>query len=539
MFARNASGAGGSGGAIAVEAEGDEGKARVTLSLIDSVFQANRASDEGIPGANGGAVYYAAFGGLSIHGSHFLDNHADDGSGGAISTDGSFVSIGGSVLADNRAGGGGGLHGTGTGFLILDSQIVGNRAAIAPGGGISLASTLGSTASLELIRSSVLGNMAAGTAGVFLNLDNGLASLENATVFFNFGTANFARASGLQSNGTGEVSLSFSTVVHNFDPVDSPQLTVDGPLSLHASVIDSQVSPACETNNLIGTSGTSVVRDESCIGNLGTGDLVAPSGLNLLDYVEGVPGVLVPNAASPLVGHVPVGDCISEDARGVSRPQPSTGACDAGAAERIDGGIAGPAPALFLGFDPGLPLPPAAERLIGLGLNPVLVDASKPAGLAKALSQARVILVPAGADTGLLTSLEAFPGPIVTWGADEAFKLGLTPKPLTTHRQWVFHGKEKNQVVYEPTELAVCDPASGDAEIPAETLISFAAAGDPGESGRGALCAIPFGAKLWTGDRALGRRVVVAFDPDHATEDGWKVFDMAVRAAIATNEDED
>jgi predicted outer membrane repeat protein len=523
VFARNVSG-GGSGGAIAV-------RGGVSIDIIDSIFQANRASDEGVPGANGGAVYYegtdATAGGLVIQGSHFLDNHADGGSGGAISMNLGDLVIHDSILADNRAGGGGGVHGTGAQFRIFDSQIVGNRAAIAPGGGISLASTLVHDASLDLIRSSVLGNMAAGSAGVSLN--NARASLENATVFFNFDTANIGRASGLDSHGTSEVSVSFSTVVHNFD---SPQLAVDGPLSLHASVIDSQVSPVCEKSGVFSTSGTSVVRDASCT-NPQLVDLVAPSGLNLFDYVEGVPGVLVPNAVSPLVGFVPVGDCVPTDARGVPRPQPTTGACDAGAAERIDGGIAGPAPALFIGFDPGLPLPPAAERLIELGLTPVLVDASNPVGLAERLAQARVVLVGERAEPGLLGSLAGLPVPVVTWSAVEAEKLGLTAK--TTHRKKVLFGKNAFDVVTQPTELAVCDPASGDAESP----YSFAAASEPGESGRAALCIWPSFAMLPNGKQTLGRRVVVAFDPDKATDRGVDLLLEAVQLAIATNEDAD
>jgi hypothetical protein len=517
FFRDNVSGEMENGGAMAVT--------HATTEIVASVFSGNRASDDEVSGGNGGAIHYLGPGVLTVVDSGFTSNIADDGSGGAISIDSGTLRYNSGVVLDNVAGGGGGIHGTGSIVSVSGVLLAGNRSTSASGGGISLASTLGSAASFELIRSTVASNFSPVAGGIWLN--NTPARLENATVFLNVsGTSSAVTGRGIQAEGMSPIRVNFSSIVLNDGPPGSSQIFSGESITIENSVVDGD-APACAS--LLGstTGGFNVVRDGSCPVNLAIGDLIAPSGLNLLDYTDDLPPVLVPNGASPLVGRVPVAACnVATDARGVIRPQ-GTG-CDTGAAEFIGGGVAGLPPAFFIGFDqPGTPVDAAVARLEELGFEVIPADPSEPIGLAEILTRARLIILPPGANLGLLAdSISAIPAAVVTWGADSYAALGLTRKSWTTHRPAVKIGSERVNIVSSPAELAVCDPAPGEGEIQVE----FAS------SKRGALCVYRFGDMLANGHTALGRRVGVALDPEVATDAGWSLFDKALQEAVQSPE---
>ncbi len=301
---------------------------RGTLTLWDSVVEYNVAGKSGsssvysLRGGYGGGIFNAVNGKLFVRHSTIRNNAAGagnapngaGGSGGGLASLGQ-VEIRNSVVGSNAVGIGVGsapYPGLGGGMLvvgdalIVNSTIVDNNGRRAGGG---IAATYGS---VQLVNSTLYGNIAPGAPG----------------------------SSALNAAQGASVSLSYVTVTGNV----AGGLRADGAsITLDHSVIDVINGTACsvEDGGSVASLGYNLSIDFSCnLTAMGDQPGVDPLLLSYLSDNGGPTPTIMPQPASPVIDAIRPDDCVlnlpagfsaSEDQRGLARPQGY--GCDIGAVE--------------------------------------------------------------------------------------------------------------------------------------------------------------------------------------------------------------
>jgi hypothetical protein len=225
--------------------------------------------------------------------------------------------------------GGGIFVESGGGLTLIESAVMQNVART--GGGI------GSAGDLNIIGSTVSANRAAdgrgASGGGIAETQSGSLDLVNATVSANTADGVTSEGGGVHSEGS---LLAVNATLAANRAASGGGLFVEAPeggsASVNNTVVDGGTGGACGGPGLAAvTSHHNVVSDESC-GFKNEGDRVGvdPQLAGLDDYGGPTPThALLP--ASPAVNAG--SSCAKTDQRGVLRPQPAGGLCDAGAFE--------------------------------------------------------------------------------------------------------------------------------------------------------------------------------------------------------------
>jgi CSLREA domain-containing protein len=349
------------------------------------------------PGLSGGGIF-AATGDLTLQSARVTNNTAGIGGGvraaitldalsildsvvdgntstelpggGGVSSEAATTTIDSSIVTDNNAtfsgGSGGGIRaaGAGTQMTITDSIIESNTAestdASQPvGGGIKAESgALVTVRGTTLSGNEVVSGTEPSGGGMFVTGAATVATIVNST---------FSGNESLSTGGSGAgiwVSGGTANVVHStFGPnpvvpaggFGSAIQRSSGALNIRGSVVEtSGAATACEPGaGVINSQGFNVFTDSSC-GGLASDEQDADPLLGALED-NGGPGAgrpdalvpiltLLPAQTSPVVDHVPAGNCADEllaplllDQRGLERPFDGDGNgtadCDAGSVE--------------------------------------------------------------------------------------------------------------------------------------------------------------------------------------------------------------
>ena len=311
----------GSGGGIFVRSK-DGHSAAVT---IKNVTFANNASTTGAGGAEllaGSTGTLAA----TFMGARFHDGTGKSGGGILARSEGGNLSanVSGTTFAGNSANEGGGLALTAVGggrtqLLLTGSTLSGNQATQA-GGAIHEFAAGGGTTSLTLFNSTLSGNDANGPGGgLHVATDAGTAG---ANIVYSTFAGNSAGTGGgglhTAASGGGATATLTATIITGA----------------------SGAGPACArpSGNIVST-GYNLAGDDSCF--LTQGNDQPGTAAGLLPLALNAPGATATHAlsrGSAALDRVPIGaagcgTAIATDQRGVPRPRPSGGHCDAGAYE--------------------------------------------------------------------------------------------------------------------------------------------------------------------------------------------------------------
>jgi len=268
-------------------------------------------------GTGGGAL--ANNGTLIVAGSVFASNTTTTVNGGAILNTGTLT-ITGSTFANNTAtssGGGGALFNSGT-VTITGSTFTGNTAPMTTGSGGAIYNDLGE--SLTITNSTFTGNTSANKGGAIYNLFNAPLTVVGSTF-----TGNHA-GSGGGIYAYGPLRLTLSVLAGNTagDATSGPDL------------LGAVTTNGDGGGNVIGSTD-SATGFTAASNRLNVAPLLAAPALNAPGTVQTV--ALLPG--SPAINIAPCtytdGNSMTQplttDARGITRPQPTGGTCDAGAFE--------------------------------------------------------------------------------------------------------------------------------------------------------------------------------------------------------------
>jgi hypothetical protein len=267
----------------------------------------------GLPGASGGGIYNTGTGTLTVRHSKVSGNSVHDGGQGAGIYNGGTLTVSNSTLSDNvdSFGPGGGIYNNGSKATVSDSTLSGNSAVEDSGGGIYNGGTLTVSNSTLSGNSSTDGN--------------------EGGAIFNFGTLTVSNStlSGNSATDGGQGGAIFN----------------DGTLTLKSTLLASQVSGGnCDGVGRSLSDGYNLSDDSTCAFLTQTGDQnnsttvgLSPSGLQ---NNGGRTQTIALLSTSSAVDAIPlaactdaVGDSVSNDQRGVARPQGS--GCDIGAYELV------------------------------------------------------------------------------------------------------------------------------------------------------------------------------------------------------------
>ncbi|HXG41380.1 MAG TPA: choice-of-anchor U domain-containing protein [Dehalococcoidia bacterium] len=341
------------------------------LTVTGSTFSDNSASYEG------GAIKNDSDGIVTIDDSQFDGNWADDG--GAIYNYG-ILHVSRSTFVGNEAddwsddGDGGAIYDSGDGTVIQTSTFTSNSAS-GDGGAIS-----GDSDTL-ILRSTFTYNRAEGWGGA---VDGGL--IVNSTFFRNIAEVGAAVA---------DADVLFSTVAKNGDWFDTESGGGVAYATVRNSIVAENIPDNCDSDSVYDEGGN-ISDDDSCeeftqVDDAGLADAVAEDGtLHLED-------------GSPAIDAVAVDECtdfedrpVPTDQRGILRPQPSNGQCDAGAYEKDQGA----APVLH-------------TLTVSVGDSAVGTVRSSPAGLACPSTCSNQF------ETGTVVALVATPASLfLSWSGD-------------------------------------------------------------------------------------------------------------------------
>jgi predicted outer membrane repeat protein len=247
------------------------------------------------------------------------DGVVQNGGGIAVQSGGELTVINSALTGHRASNKGGGIYSNGT-VTILNSTLAGNSAF--DGGGVL--NGLGVTMTIR--NSTFSGNTAGTTGGGIYN--DGTLTLTNSTL-----SSNSAGGAGSGIRHSGNMAkLSFVTVAENSGKGIS---VLAGTLQIRHSIVAKNTGGNCGI--VAGTftpSGNNFADDNTCTGFAA----LTPSTLGPLASNGGatqthalLPGSQARNAASDCQDLE--GNTVPSDQRGVPRPQPAGGACDAGAYE--------------------------------------------------------------------------------------------------------------------------------------------------------------------------------------------------------------
>lgn len=306
----------GDGGGLWAGADGQE----ATVTLKNSTFSGN----EGSAGAGGMDLRAGAGGDLSatVSNTRFLENSG--GRGGGLSgqaTGGELaINIDGGIIRGNSAADGGGVAlsagGGGAAQILVAKATLFNNAATAAGGAIAATAASGGNTSLSLFNATLSANAAGGPGGGLMMAGGG-AVTANIVYSTLAGNSSATGGGGLHTAGSSAATLT-ATIITN----------------------GAAAGPDCaRPGGTILSTGYNLAGDNTCF-------LTEPSDLpaapaSLLPLALNAPGNTPTHALSAdslardrvPVGSAACGTAITTDQRGVARPQPAGGRCDAGAFE--------------------------------------------------------------------------------------------------------------------------------------------------------------------------------------------------------------
>ncbi|MFZ0427714.1 MAG: CSLREA domain-containing protein [Acidobacteriota bacterium] len=226
-----------------------------------------------------------------------------------------------SVLVGNAAAGGGGIWNVGD-LKLTDTWIAHNRARFWAAG-------LENRGRSFLDRTTVSDNSDGGIVNGSFDLVPGTLILRNSTLS---GNRSF-RLAGSLFNFDGPIDVLSSTVAANSSSQPGAGLGGATPqMRLRNTILANGADGDCQ--GPVTSLGNNLDSDGSC-GLSASSDLPATDA-QLVPLSEN--GGFTPTHAltegSPAIDHIPTGQCgVSTDQRGISRPQPRSGACDVGAYE--------------------------------------------------------------------------------------------------------------------------------------------------------------------------------------------------------------
>lgn len=227
-----------------------------------------------------------------------------------------------------NSGDGGGIVNNGGALTIKDAAVSGNTSA-SNGGGIA------NDGALEIDNSTLSGNIASLYAGGILN-SSGTLTITNST--FSDNQAAYVDGGAIYNLDT--VTISFSTIAGN----TGNGLYNAGTATVDNSIIGNNTGGDCAGNALT-DEGANLDSDRSCVNlstnnsfttssqlDLGPLTLNSPGTTKTMALLSGSPAI---DAAPNCNGYDVNGNIVTvtTDQRGVSRPQPTGGACDIGAYE--------------------------------------------------------------------------------------------------------------------------------------------------------------------------------------------------------------
>jgi hypothetical protein len=302
----------------------------------NSTFSANTGVNGGNSnGGDGGAIrVHGAGHNLTVTGSTFTGNQAQDGDGGAIWVDfPSTTTITGSTFMSNQATAG--PDGSGDGGAVFAAAPVADSSQASPA---SVSQTIGVTGSTF--------SQNTGTLGGAIDEPDGTLTLTNSSV-----TANTASSEGGGVAGL-TVQLAYTDVVSNTAPQHGSNVEITALVTLNTfgSVIANPLGGGTDCGYTLTPFATSTgynyITDSSCLpgGNAAPAstDRIVAGGnpqLGSLGNNGGATQTLLPASTSPLIDAIATSACqtpplangVTTDQRGVSRPQGA--GCDIGAVE--------------------------------------------------------------------------------------------------------------------------------------------------------------------------------------------------------------
>ena len=318
----------------------DNGSAAAVMTLTNTIVSGNTSSATGTGNSFGGGV--GTFGIINITGSTISNNTSTAATGAGFA--------GGIAIQDAT-------------LTLTNSTVSGNTASSFHAGIRSLATTGGSTVTIN--RSAIVNNTAGLEGGGLVNFSVGAASatmnINNSTVGGNMTTGNGGGIENLiTSTGSAVMNLNYSTVAGNMANTDNTGADVGGGIAninsggTGTGALTVNLQSSIVADNTIGTSGTGpdisgVVTSlnynhvENLVGGTFTPMANDVTGtdpqLMALSSTNGSPTAnYQPAATSPVVDTIPsgvngCGTTFAVDQRGVTRPM--NAACEKGSVELL------------------------------------------------------------------------------------------------------------------------------------------------------------------------------------------------------------
>ena len=272
-----------------------------TVNITGSTFTGNTESGGG--GA-GGAIDNG--GTMTIMGSTFTNNSASGGAGGAVGNGGTMTIMGSTFTGNTESGAGGAIYNDGM-LTVTGSTLSGNTAS-SIGGAI-----YNNGGTVNITNGTLSGNTAfggvGGIGGAIFNNSGATATITGSTLSGNSAPNGVG---GAIYNG-GTVTITITVVAGNTAGGGSSD--INGPVTTDGG--------GNVVGNTSGSSGLNAMSDKLNVAPL----------LGLLANYGGTVQTFALLPGSPAIDILTCPMGLTTDARGVSRPQPAGGKCDAGAYE--------------------------------------------------------------------------------------------------------------------------------------------------------------------------------------------------------------
>lgn len=296
------------------------------LTLADTTFTNNSGIDVG------GAIATFIGSTIRVQDGVFAENGASDG--GALWMEQTALAITGTEFISNMAQVGGGIYGgDNTQVVVRDAYFVGNMAQTRGGAIFSSPNFVGPA--LEVRASTFTANRSPSGAAIYAepqNIDfwDEPLTIENSTIHGNLD----GRALEFVDVG---FAITHTTITGNaqgalrFRDDSTDAATMDGSLR-NSIVFDNGATPCTTEDAATFTSGQSLLPASGCGTSIGGNALGVDPLLGALQENGGETLTRLPAPNSEAIDFVTTA-CLPTDQRGVARPYPPAGACDAGSVE--------------------------------------------------------------------------------------------------------------------------------------------------------------------------------------------------------------
>jgi predicted outer membrane repeat protein len=350
--------------------------ARAGISLLhgtDVLISASVISGNSAQLCCGGGYVGQLSGTTTISNSRITNNHAMNGNGGGLALGGNAVHISNSTIADNANYGvtskGGGLWLLAASTTIDSTHIIDNQSTYF-GGGVYFGDISPASATLDVERSTISGNVAARAGGGIAVGRAQLVTIGGSLLNDNRGSFTYARGGALSLSGGGSADLHDSTMYGNYaysygGAIDILGSTTGTNTTMTSMTIVGNSTRAYESNG-VRAAGTPTITSSILANNVnvlnnpssqelfgtfkvtysdvktrGSAAFAAGSGNNLPDgtdpdlgplAINGGPTLsMLPNPGSPVLGTGNAGVTQTVDQRGL--PRKAGGLVDMGAVE--------------------------------------------------------------------------------------------------------------------------------------------------------------------------------------------------------------